>query len=474
MRKIIKGGICHILIAVMLLTTPVYAEDISEDVPSVTPGTEQEGSQEEVPEVPDDNEEPPVIECAAVTSLKTVPYSYTKIKLTWKKVADAEGYEIERSTTSGKKFKRLSEIKKGTTASYYDSKVTIGVTYYYRMRAYKKVGNTRIYSAYTKQVKQRAQVATAKITSAKKASYNSITIQWKKVSGASGYAVYRSNSKTGKNTRIATVKAGKPLKYTDKKRTCGKTYYYKVQAYRTYKKKNHYGSVSEAVAVKTTPNQVKYSGKMTFGTTTLTLKWKKASGADGYQIYYSTKSKSDYKLLKTIKNSKTLKWKKTKLNANKTYYFKIRAYKNVSGKKVYGAFSSVYKKETVASKLEQMQKKYKGTPYVYGGTTPKGWDCSGFTQWIMNNVYGVEISRGSWAQAQEGKAVNKNKMSTWKPGDLIFFSSGGRINHVGIYLGDGEMIHALNSKYDTIVQGVEYYDGWDRKNTLAKVRRVLE
>ena len=225
MRRNIIRGICHILIAAILLAMPVYAEDVPVEAPSVTPGTE---------------EELPIIECGAITSIKTVPHSYTSIKLSWKKMSDVDGYEIEKSTTSGKKFKVLEDITKKSTATYYDKKVTMGVTYYYRMRAYKKVEGKKIYGPYTKQVKQRAQVATATITSAKRASYKSIQITWKKVSGASGYAVYKSNAQDGTYTKIATVKSRKTVTYTDEACSCGKTYYYKVRAYRTYKKKNYY------------------------------------------------------------------------------------------------------------------------------------------------------------------------------------------------------------------------------------------
>ena len=100
----------------------------------------------------------------------------------------------------------------------------------------------KVYSAYTNIIKQKAQVATAKMTSAKRASYNSIKLTWGKVSGASGYGIYRSTSEKGTYTRIGTVKGGSNLTYTDTKCSCGVTYYYKVAAYRTSGVKNYYGS----------------------------------------------------------------------------------------------------------------------------------------------------------------------------------------------------------------------------------------
>ena len=232
------------------------------------------------------------------------------------------------------------------------------------------------------------------------------------------------------------------------------------------------GSVPNKISAKTTPNKVKWTSQMQEGATSITLSWGKASGAQGYEIYCSEKKDKGYKLVKVITNKKTLKWKKTKLKENKTYYFKVRAYVKKAGKKIYGSYSAIYIKKPVLTKLNGL-KTYMSVPYVHGGITSNGWDCSGFTQWVMKNMYGVTINRTSSEQANGGKSVNKNNMSKWKPGDLVFFSSKGRINHVGIYLGNGKMMHALNSKYDTLIQGVKEYEKWDKKNKLAKVKRYL-
>ena len=126
----------------------------------------------------------------------------------------------------------------------------------------------------------------------------------------------------------------------------------------------------------------------------------------------------------------------------------------------------------VTDKIAALVKNYKGKPYRWGGNTPKGWDCSGFVQWAINYLYGKKIGRTGGAQARGGKYVNKNNMSSWKPGDvLIFKRNGGGVSHVGLYIGGGQMMHALNSRYDTVVQSVKYYEKWDRGNYLAGVRR---
>jgi len=77
-----------------------------------------------------------------------------------------------------------------------------------------------------------------------------------------------------------------------------------------------------------------------------------------------------------------------------------------------------------------------GTPYVYGGSTTAGFDCSGFTQYVYRKA-GMSIPRVSYEQAKAGKSVPYSKM---RPGDLVCFNS--PVSHVGIYLGNGMFIHA--------------------------------
>lgn len=128
--------------------------------------------------------------------------------------------------------------------------------------------------------------------------------------------------------------------------------------------------------------------------------------------------------------------------------------------------------QSIEKKIAEI-KKYVGTPYRYGGATPNGWDCSGFTQWALKYL-GLSIPRSSYEQAKGGIAINKKDKSLWKSGDILLYANpSGSVNHVALYLGDGMLMHALNSKYRTLIQGVDYYESWDKGNSLVGVRRYL-
>ncbi len=85
-----------------------------------------------------------------------------------------------------------------------------------------------------------------------------------------------------------------------------------------------------------------------------------------------------------------------------------------------------------------------GGPYRYGGSDPHtGVDCSGFTRYVMQNGAGVSLNRSSSSQATQGRAVSAAEM---QPGDLIFYGNGSRINHVALYIGDGQVVHASTER----------------------------
>lgn len=85
--------------------------------------------------------------------------------------------------------------------------------------------------------------------------------------------------------------------------------------------------------------------------------------------------------------------------------------------------------------IVECAKKYLGVPYVFGGTTPGGFDCSGFVQYVYREARGKVLSRTTATQINEGRAVSRNEL---QPGDLVFTQAG----HVTIYIGNNQVIHA--------------------------------
>lgn len=103
--------------------------------------------------------------------------------------------------------------------------------------------------------------------------------------------------------------------------------------------------------------------------------------------------------------------------------------------------------------LCQYAKEFIGNPYVWGGTSlTKGADCSGFVQSVFKK-YGVRLPRNSRSQANTGTTI---KVSEAKPGDLIFYGKGKTINHVAIYIGNGQVVHASSPKTGIKISNVSY------------------
>ena len=125
--------------------------------------------------------------------------------------------------------------------------------------------------------------------------------------------------------------------------------------------------------------------------------------------------------------------------------------------------------EADRKKLLEDAKYFKGGKYIWGGTTPQGFDCSGYVQYLYKK-HKVNLPRTAYAQSKRGEAVDINNL---QKGDLLFFLTdkkrGIPITHVGIYLGNGKFIHAASKKKGIIISPVHhgYY-----ANKFVSARRV--
>ncbi len=176
-----------------------------------------------------------------LTGLTTASASYRSIKLSWTAVPGATKYRIYRATSKTGKYTTVTYTDKLT---YTDSGRTAGKTYYYKVRAYRLVGKTKVYGSYSS-IKSIRPIPSAPKSVTASSGPNSVTIKWAAVSGATKYQIYRATSKTGTYTKITDTDK---LTYKDTGRTAGKTYYYKVRAYRLVGKTKVYGSFCTVVS----------------------------------------------------------------------------------------------------------------------------------------------------------------------------------------------------------------------------------
>jgi cell wall-associated NlpC family hydrolase len=103
---------------------------------------------------------------------------------------------------------------------------------------------------------------------------------------------------------------------------------------------------------------------------------------------------------------------------------------------------------------------YNGYAYVWAGNTPTGFDCSGFTQYVILCMLGIDITHSTEMQMNYGYWAD---WGTWMPGDLVYFAGtwGSGISHTGVYIGDGQFIHAENESTGVRISSLysDYYAG---------------
>ena len=122
------------------------------------------------------------------------------------------------------------------------------------------------------------------------------------------------------------------------------------------------------------------------------------------------------------------------------------------------------KKDQLRARVVSYALQFVGNSYVYGGRDPHtGVDCSGFSSYVLGQIAGVSLNRTASAQSQQGVTVN---IENARPGDLIFYDSGGHVNHVAIYMGNGQVVHASNERTGITVSDWNYRTPYVIKNVI--------
>lgn len=271
---------------------------MSFDVPGEAVGTRPSDARPIVTE--------PATPSAAALSGKAA--SYDSVNLTWKKVPEAAGYVIYRYNSSSKSYEKIKTINNADTNSYTDKGRSLGTTYKYRIKTYKKAEGGTVYSKASNTVSVKTAstmtgktngsgVAVRKGPSVLKGKLKTLNINTGvTITGTSG-SWYRISLKVGGNKRTGYVK---------------KTYVTIIR-----KPVLAVSSVSS--------NKIK-------------LTWNKISGASGYEIQRYNSSRKEYTTIKTIKNGSTVSYTNSGLSKKTTYKYRIRSYKTVRGKKIYSYY----------------------------------------------------------------------------------------------------------------------------------------
>ncbi len=184
-----------------------------------------------------------ICEVTVVSALSAKPLSYNSIGLQWTSSGTSAGFAIYRSTSSSGTY---SFVNTTTSKSYTDTGLSCGTTYFYKVKPYNLVGTQKIYGNPSAAASAKPAVAVPTGLAAVGAS-SCVKLTWKAVPYANGYSIYRSAVLAGTYTKIASTTC---LEYKNTGLTAGKTYYYKVKAYRTVSSVPMYGNPTGAVSAK--------------------------------------------------------------------------------------------------------------------------------------------------------------------------------------------------------------------------------
>ncbi len=176
---------------------------------------------------------------------KVTAKNYHSLQIQWKKGKDVSGYKIYRKNGTAK-YKKIATVSKGDICTYTDTKAVTGTKYTYTVKAYKNYKKETIFSSYDKKgISGTTALSKPTLKTVIPNGIGNLIISWKKVDGASGYMLYRAESKSGSYQLVKTLKENNSLSFKDSGLGNKKTYYYKLKAYRTIKDKKIYSSYSD-------------------------------------------------------------------------------------------------------------------------------------------------------------------------------------------------------------------------------------
>ena len=261
-------------------------------------------------------------------NVKAEPLTKTSITVSWDAVEGATEYEIWRATSQNGSY-----FCEGTTreTSYRSVDLRFGVRYYYKVRALRG-RNAGAFSMPTCSI---TKISAPNGLKAEASSPTSIEISWNAVSGVDGYQVWRASSQNSDFVCIGSVTDTSKLSIG---LTSDKEYEYKVRSYKKIDGTTYYGVFS--AIIKGTPKPQSPIGVTAAPSSAKSIKvnWSSVPGATGYEVYRSTSTHGTYYNLGYVT---TTSRDCPGLNSGTRYYFKVRAYKEYNGKKIYSDYSTI-------------------------------------------------------------------------------------------------------------------------------------
>ena len=297
------------------------------------------------------------------------------VQVKWSQVTGATGYIVYRKG-AGKGWARIADIKDGSTVNYTDTTAASGTTYTYTVRAYNKDTMSDWNST-----KSLMRISDTTLTGASNIT-SGVQVKWSQVTGATGYIVYRKGAGKGW-ARIADIKSGSTVSYTDKTASSGTTYTYTVRAYNG----NTMGDWHSAKSL------MRISDTTLTGASNITsgvqVKWSRVTGATGYIVYRKSGSGS-WGRIADIKSGSTVSYIDKTAASGTTYTYTVRAY---NGSTMGDWHSTKSVKRLSDPKLTSASK-------VSGGINVRWTKVTGATGYIVYRKSGS----GSWGRIADIKS----------------------------------------------------------------------
>ena len=269
------------------------------------------------------------------------------VKVTWFTQNGVDGYQLWRATDldDPASWKSIKTVNAAATDRYTNQGLTEGVTYYYKVRAY--VINERGAKLWSDFSEVNYMPAAVVFDSPYSNATYRIRLCWKEVGGSHGYQIWglQENGtwkivKTlGDKGNTLTNNQGGTTAYSNTGRVAGNVYTYRMRAFRiTDDGKKVFGAYSQEYSVAAKPETPAVT-VTTPKATRAQVSWNGVNGASGYQIWMATSAGGEYKIVKSVTDPAAVSYTKYDLESGKTYYFKVRAYVEVEGRKTFSAYS---------------------------------------------------------------------------------------------------------------------------------------